>query len=192
MYSGPLRHVVPGRLVHLRVGNHVGDGESTTRTKHAESFAEDPGLVTGQVDHAIGDDHVDRRVRKRDPLDLSSEELDVLDPGLALVSPGQFEHLVGHVQPKSLAARADPPSREQDVYAPARAEVENGLSRLELGYRGRVSTAERSHLRRLGQLRSVVVPVEARPEDGSLLGVITASWLQQEASRPAASTAAAA
>ena len=41
-----------------------------------------PVLVARQVDHAVGDDDVDRIVGQRNVLDLAFEELDVFDPAL--------------------------------------------------------------------------------------------------------------
>ena len=84
-------------------------------------------------------------------LDRALEELDVLDPGLALVSAGELEHLVGHVEAVGLAGRADAPRREQDVDAAARAEVEHRLALVQLRDRGRVAAAERGELGRVGQ-----------------------------------------
>ena len=98
-------------------------------------------------------------------LDRALEELDVLDPGLALVRAGQLEHLVGHVEAVGLAGRADPPGREQDVDAAARAEVEDRLALVELGDRGRVAAAERGQLAASGSALAVAVVVERGAED---------------------------
>ena len=92
---------------------------------------------------------VDRVVRQRHVLDRALQELDVLDPGLALVSAGQLEHLVGHVEAVGLAGRADSPGGEQDVDAAARAEIEDRLALVELGDRRRVAAAERGELGRV-------------------------------------------
>ena len=76
----------PRRLVHVRVGDDVADGEAPTGPQDPRRLAEDLRLVAGEVDHAVGDDHVDRVVGQRDVLDRALDELDVLDPGLALVA----------------------------------------------------------------------------------------------------------
>ena len=75
-------------------------------------------------------------------LDRALDELDVLDPGLALVGAGQLEHLVGHVEAVGLAGRADAARREQDVDPAAGAEVEDRLALVQVGDRGRVAAAE--------------------------------------------------
>jgi hypothetical protein len=52
-------------IVHVGVGDHVGDGDAAAGTEHARGFPYYLRLVTGQVDHAVGDDDVDARVRER-------------------------------------------------------------------------------------------------------------------------------
>ena len=126
------------------------------------------GLVAGEVDDAVGDDHVDRVVGERDVLDRALEELDVLDPGLALVLPRQLEHLVGHVEAVGLAGRADPPGREQDVDPAAGAEVEDRLALVQLGDRGRVAAAEAGQLGCLGQDVAITRVVETGAEQLAL------------------------
>ena len=140
------------------------DREAAAGPQHPGRLAEDRGLVAGEVDHAVGDDHVDRVVRERHLLDRPLQELDVLDPGLALVSPRQLEHLVGHVDAVGLARGADPAGGEQDVDPAARAEVENGLALVELGHRGRVAAAERGELGGVGKRVLVADLVEPGAE----------------------------
>ena len=48
---------------------------------------------------------------------MALEPLDVLDPCLACVLAGQFEHLIGHVEAVHLAAWADATRREKNVSA---------------------------------------------------------------------------
>ena len=167
--AGPLLHVSARRLVHVRVGDDVADGEPAAGPQHPRRLAEDGGLVAGEVDHAVGDDHVDRVVGQRDVLDRALDELDVLDPGLALVCARQLEHLVGHVQAVGLAGRPDAAGREQDVDPAAGAEVEHGLALVQLGDRGRVAAAEAGQLGGLGQGVTVVGAVEAGAEQLALL-----------------------
>ena len=161
---GPLLHVSARCLVHLGVGNDVCHGEAPAGSQDPRRLAEDRGLVGREVDHAVGDDHVDRVVGQRHRLDRSLQELDVLDPGLALVGPGQLEHLVGHVEAIGLAARPDPPRREQHIYATARAEVEHRLTVAKLGDRGRVAAAERGELGGAWELPALPLGVELGAE----------------------------
>src|SRR5438876_7369253 len=51
--SCPRCHVRPGLLIHVRVGDHVGNGEAPARLQHPGGLADDPSLVAGEVDHAI-------------------------------------------------------------------------------------------------------------------------------------------
>jgi hypothetical protein len=95
---GPLLHVTSGRLIHVGISDHIGDREPATGAQHPGGLAEDPGLVRGEIDHAVRDDDVDRAVGQRNLLDGALEEFDVLDTRLPLVRPSEFEHLIGHVQ----------------------------------------------------------------------------------------------
>jgi hypothetical protein len=79
-------------------GEDVGDAQAVAVPQHAEVLCEDGGPVGGQVDHAVGDDHVERAAGQRDRLDLAAEELHVARAGRAGAGPGQVQHLLGHVQ----------------------------------------------------------------------------------------------
>ena len=87
--AGPLLHVGAGRVVHVLVGDHVGDGEASAGPQDPRDLAQHLGLVAGEVDHAVGDHDVDARVRERDLLDVALVELDVLDAGLLRVLAGE-------------------------------------------------------------------------------------------------------
>ena len=101
----------------------------------------DAVLVGGKIDHAVGDDHVDRVVGQRDVLDLALEELDVLRPGFAFVLVGQGQHLVGHVDADGPARWPDPLRGEQDIDPAARAEIQHYLARVQLGQRRGIAAA---------------------------------------------------
>ncbi len=96
--------------------------------EHAEAFGEDRGLVAGQVDHAVGDDHVDRVAGQRDRFDVPFDELGVGGAGLGGVVPGEIQHLLGHVQAVGLTGGADPAGGQQHVDAAAGAQVEDRLA----------------------------------------------------------------
>src|SRR3954447_21170918 len=51
--AGPLRHGGLGGVVHVRVGDDVGDGEPAVGLQHARRLAEHPELVAGEVDDAV-------------------------------------------------------------------------------------------------------------------------------------------
>ena len=46
--AGPLLHVRAGGLVHVGVGDHVGDGEAPARPQHAGCLGEHLALVGGR------------------------------------------------------------------------------------------------------------------------------------------------
>ena len=161
----PLLHALARFLVHALVGDDVADGEATARPQDSGRLAEDAGLVGAQIDDAVGDDHVDRVVGKRDVLDRALDEFDVLDPGLALVLPRQLEHLVGHVEAIGHSPGPDPASRQQHVDPAAGPQIQDGLTLMQRCDRGRVPAAEARQLGCLGQGVAVVGVIEARAEE---------------------------
>jgi hypothetical protein len=116
-----LLHVTARGGVHVRVGDHVRDGEAAARLEDAGGFADHAALVRREVDDAVGDHDVDARVRERDVFDVALEPVHVLDPGLGLVRAGELEHLVGHVQAVRRAGGTDAAGGQQDVDTAARA-----------------------------------------------------------------------
>ena len=56
---GEGRHVRAGRGIHVRAGDHVGDREPTAGFEHPCGLGQHPRLVAGEVQHAVGHDHVD-------------------------------------------------------------------------------------------------------------------------------------
>ncbi len=71
--AGPACHVLFGSVVHVGVGDDVAHGKPAVRAQDAGRLADDGRLVGGQVDDAVGDDDVDRRVGEGDVLDLARE-----------------------------------------------------------------------------------------------------------------------
>jgi hypothetical protein len=54
--AGPLLHVGARGVVHLRVGDHIGDGEPAAGAQDARGLTDHTVLVGGEVDDAVGDD----------------------------------------------------------------------------------------------------------------------------------------
>ena len=121
----------------------------STRAASASTLS----LVAGQVDDAVGDDHVDRRVGQRDVLDVALEELDVVDAGVRGVRARQREHLVGHVEPDRPAGRSDAAGGDEHVRPAARAEVEHGLALVQVRHGGRARRSRATPRPRLGAHR---------------------------------------
>jgi hypothetical protein len=90
--------------------------------------------------------------------------MDVRDPCLLCVAPRQRQHLVGHVETVCSAARADALRGQDDVDAPARAEVEDDIPFAELRHRGGVTAAERRKRRCVRQLAALLGRVEGLTE----------------------------
>src|SRR6516162_3245636 len=49
----PLPHIGASFLVHVLVGDHVGDREAPTPTQDARGLTQHPRLMTGEVEHAV-------------------------------------------------------------------------------------------------------------------------------------------
>ncbi len=124
------------------LGDNIAYAKASAGAQDAEHLGENRRLVGGEVDHTVGDDHVDGRIGERDPFDLAFEELDVGGSGLGGVAPGKGEHLRGHVESVDVARRADPPGREQDVDPATGAEIEHRLALAKVGDGGGVAAAE--------------------------------------------------
>ena len=43
-------------------GDHVGDADTPTRREHSVHLGQHGGLIDGQINHTIRDDHIDRAV----------------------------------------------------------------------------------------------------------------------------------
>ena len=124
----PRGHVGAGLLVHVGVGDHVRNGEPAAWTQHAGGLEDHARLVAGKVDHAVGDDDVDRVGIERYVLEVALEELSIVDAGLAGVGARELEHLVGHVQADRRTGRADSAGGDQHVGAGAGPEVQDRLA----------------------------------------------------------------
>jgi len=69
-----------------------------------EGLGEDGGLVGGQVDHPVGDDHIDGGVGHRQPFDVSVQESEVLKVCRGAQPLGLGGLRVGHVDARSASA----------------------------------------------------------------------------------------
>jgi hypothetical protein len=74
-------------------GDDVADPDPAAGAQHTERLGQHAGLVGGQVDHAVGDDHVHGGFGQRDVLDVAGQELGVVYPGLRGVVPGEGDHV---------------------------------------------------------------------------------------------------
>jgi hypothetical protein len=87
--------------------------------QHTKSLSQHAILVRRKVDHAIGNNHVDRIVWQGDMFDFALEELDILRASFAFVLIGQGEHLVRHIETVCLAGGANPLRGKQHIDAAA-------------------------------------------------------------------------
>jgi hypothetical protein len=80
--ADPLLGRLPQSGVQHLAGDDVADPKAAAGLEHTERLGQHGGLVAGQVDHAVRDDHVDRSAGQRDGLDGAVQELDVAGSGL--------------------------------------------------------------------------------------------------------------
>ena len=122
--ADPQLHVPAHRGRHLAAHDDVGHREPAAGLQHAKRFGAAPALVAREVDHAVGDDDVDRCSGSGMPRSRpSGTRRSSRRPPLVLVR--EREHLVGHVEAVRLPGRPDAPRRQQHVDAAAGAEVEH-------------------------------------------------------------------
>ena len=110
------------------------------RTEHIERWLWD-GLrlyLAVRSYHAMLPPVVSEPVRER----LALEELHVRRARLGSVVARQVEHLRCHVQAIDVTGGTDALGGQQHVDAAARAQVEDGLARVELSEGGRIATAQ--------------------------------------------------
>jgi hypothetical protein len=94
----------------------------------------DRSLVGDQVDHAVGEHHVDTRIFDRQPFEVTLAKLDVREAGLLRVGPCLGEHLVGHVDADHASGGPDRARGQEGIEAGARSQVEHDLARLQGGH----------------------------------------------------------
>ena len=132
----------------------VGRPQPPARLQHAMSLAQDGVLVGREVDDAVGDDDVERRVGEGHVLHLAEAEAHVLGADAAGVATGKLDHVGAHVEADDAALRAHLLRREEAVEAAAAAQVEHRLALVQAGDGRRVAAAERREdvLRQVAQL----------------------------------------
>ena len=147
--ADPLFCLGPLTWVDAFVGGNVADAQSAAGAQNPERLGEDACLIGGQVDDAVGDDHVDLLVGQRDVLDMAVQEAGVGDSRLRCASTGEGEHVGAGVQAVGGADGADSAGGEQDVQAAAGTEIQDSLARLEDGHRQGITAAQTGAQRRL-------------------------------------------
>jgi hypothetical protein len=141
---------------HVVFGDHVGDADTPTWRKHSVHLGQHRGLVDGQIDHTVRDDHIDCAVGQWHLLDGALEEFHVRRTGLGRVRPSKGKHLVGHVHPIGNASLAHPTGREQHIDPASGTEIEHPFAGTQLGYRQRIPAAQ-ARRQRLGRQLALLV-----------------------------------
>jgi hypothetical protein len=163
--AAALGTVIRGEAI---LGDDVADADPAAWLKDAVDLGEHGRLVDRQVDHAVGDHHVDRGGGQGDLLDVALEEGDVAGAGLVSVAAGEGEHLLGHVQPVGMAGGTDPLGGQQHVDAATGAEVQHHLALAEVGDGGGIAATQAGQQRSLRQGVLVADGVEVGAEAGTL------------------------
>src|ERR1051326_3045558 len=140
--ADPQQYILSHFSRHLTARNHIGYRESATGLQDTKRLLQHPVLVGREIDHTVRNHYIHRVVGQGNVFDFALQELDIVDPRLALVFAGQREHLVRHVEPIGLSAGTDSARGEQDVDAAAGPEVEYPLAWLEFRERRRVAATQ--------------------------------------------------
>src|SRR5205814_2947134 len=122
--------------------DHVGNGKSSTRFEHAESFVEDALLLRGEIDYAVRDNHIDAVVRDWQRFYFTQPKLNICESVLLRVFPCLAQHFMCHVDTNDLAGGSDCTSSEETVESSARSQIEDQLTFSERGNRQGISAAE--------------------------------------------------
>ena len=122
--------------------DHVRNSEYSAGPEHSKGLLDDGAFVLRQVDDAVRDHDVDRRIREGDVLDRASQESGIANFGLGAIRVRQSQHLVGHVDAICVTAWADSLRRKQHVEPGSRAQVKDDLPGFELRQHRRVSAPE--------------------------------------------------
>src|SRR5690606_5502225 len=156
-------------------GHHVGDADASTGPEHTVDLVEHRALVRREVDHAVRDDDVNGVIGERYLFDVAFDELHVGRAGLGGVAAGEVEHLLGHVEAIDEACRAHAARGEEDIDASTGAEVQDGLTNLQVGYGGRVAATKAGLSRCAWQGREIRDVVRACRQVGVERWVATAA-----------------
>src|SRR5262249_27354363 len=126
---------------HISLGDDVRNLDAPSGLQYAIGFGKNLILVRGQIDHAVGNDDVDRAALGRQALDLAEPELRVGESAGRRIDASLFDHGFGHIDADHAPARPDLARRQKYINAGAAAEIEHRHARLERQYPGRVATA---------------------------------------------------
>src|ERR1043166_2985215 len=118
--ADPQLHTFADLGGNIATHNHIGNGEAAARPQNAKSFLDHSVFASGEIDHAVGNNHVHGIVGKRNVFDSALQKFHVRQPGLLLILPRQHQHLVSHVQSVRFARWANTLRRKQNVNSPAR------------------------------------------------------------------------
>src|ERR1700728_2570010 len=97
--ADPRKDALTNLTRYIATGDDIGDGDATSRLQYAECFPYHSVFVSREIDDAIGDDDIDRRIRQWNVLNLSFQELYILNSRPPLVLVRESQHFVSHVQP---------------------------------------------------------------------------------------------
>src|SRR4029077_1407297 len=123
--TDPGEYALANLREHFAARDYVGTREATSGFEHAKGLAQNPVFVHGEIDDAVGDDHVHRIVGQRNMFNLAFQELNVLQSRFANVFVGQGKHFISQVEPVRFARGPDTLRAEQDVDAATRAKIEH-------------------------------------------------------------------
>src|SRR5207244_2332797 len=78
-------------------GHDIGDRQTAPVFEHTKGLAKDLRFFRREINHTIGDDHIDAGIRHRQVLDLPKPKFYLRVAALRGVRPGFPEHFMRHV-----------------------------------------------------------------------------------------------
>jgi hypothetical protein len=140
--SGKERHISAYFLWRFGKGNDIGDSQPATGFQHAIRLRKYAPLVRRQIDDAVGDDRVRRRIGDRQRLDLAKAKFDVPITSFDRIGARFGNHRGRHVDADDPTDLADLARRQKAVESAPTAKVDDRFAGLQTGDCLRISAPE--------------------------------------------------
>jgi hypothetical protein len=97
--------------------------------EHTQGLAKNLGFFRREVNHAVGDDHIDAGIGDWQVLDLPEPKLYLRVPALGGIRPGSPEHFMGHIYANDSSCLPYGTGCQETVKAGSTAEIKDGFPR---------------------------------------------------------------
>src|SRR5262249_42247261 len=97
--------------------------------EHPKSLAKDLGFLRREVNHTVGDDHIDASIGHRQVLDLPEPKFHLRVAALCGVRTGFAKHFMRHVYANDSSGFPHGAGRQETIKAGPAAEIEDSFTR---------------------------------------------------------------